>query len=60
MSDDLEADLGLDSLERIRLVTKLEGIYGKQYRQDLLNCRTLQEMAAILAPSQPSIVNSYW
>ena len=59
-SDDLEADLGLDSLERIRLVTKLEGIYGKQYRQDLLNCRTLQEMAAILAPSQPSIVNSYW
>ncbi|TRT78765.1 MAG: acyltransferase domain-containing protein [Microcystis aeruginosa Ma_AC_P_19900807_S299] len=39
MSDDLEADLGLDSLERIRLVTKLEGIYGKQYRQDLLNCR---------------------
>lgn len=59
MSDDLEADLGLDSLERIRLVTKLEGIYGKQYRQDLLNCRTLQEMAAILAPSQPSIVNSY-
>ncbi|NCT42197.1 MAG: acyltransferase domain-containing protein [Microcystis aeruginosa G11-09] len=60
ISDDLEADLGLDSLERIRLVTKLEGIYGKQYRQDLLNCRTLQEMAAILAPSQPSIVNSYW
>lgn len=59
ISDDLEADLGLDSLERIRLVTKLEGIYGKQYRQDLLNCRTLQEMAAILAPSQPSIVNSY-
>jgi acyl carrier protein len=59
MSDDLEADLGLDSLERIRLVTKLEGIYGKQYRQDLLNCRTLQEMAAILAPYQPSIVNSY-
>ncbi|MBD2117848.1 MULTISPECIES: type I polyketide synthase [Microcystis] len=59
MSDDLEADLGLDSLERIRLVTKLEGIYGKQYRQNLLNCRTLQEMAAILAPSQPSIVNSY-
>ena len=58
-SDDLEADLGLDSLERIRLVTKLEGIYGKQYRQDLLNCRTLQEMAAILAPSQPSILNSY-
>lgn len=59
ISDDLEADLGLDSLERIRLVTKLEGIYGKQYRQNLLNCRTLQEMAAILAPSQPSIVNSY-
>ena len=59
ISDDLEADLGLDSLERIRLVTKLEGIYGKQYRQDLLNCRTLQEMAAILALSQPSIVNSY-
>ncbi|AVQ71833.1 MULTISPECIES: type I polyketide synthase [Microcystis] len=59
ISDDLEADLGLDSLERIRLVTKLEGIYGKQYRQDLLNCRTLQEMAVILAPSQPSILNSY-
>ena len=49
MSDDLEADLGLDSLEQIRLVTRLEGMYGKNYRQALLNCRTLEEMAIVLS-----------
>jgi acyl transferase domain-containing protein len=60
ISDDLEADLGLDSLERIRLVTRLETVYGKDYRQALLDCRTLQEMVEILAPVQstvPSVVN---
>lgn len=51
MSDDLEADLGLDSLERIRLVTRLEAVYGKDYRQALLDCRTLGEMVEILAPA---------
>jgi acyl transferase domain-containing protein len=55
MSDDLEADLGLDSLERIRLVTRLEGVYGKNYRQALLNCRTLQEMELILS-AEPLLV----
>lgn len=51
MDDDLEADLGLDSLERIRLVTQLEGAYGKQYRQQLLDCRTLAEMVTVLTPN---------
>ena len=54
ISDDLEADLGLDSLEMIRLITRLEDIYGKDYRQALFDCRTLKEMAAILATSQTS------
>ncbi|MGK7949303.1 MAG: beta-ketoacyl synthase N-terminal-like domain-containing protein [Xenococcaceae cyanobacterium] len=49
IEDDLEADLGLDSLERIRLVTRLESIYGKQHRQALLNCRSLQEMIVVLS-----------
>ncbi|MBD2203723.1 acyltransferase domain-containing protein [Calothrix sp. FACHB-1219] len=57
MSDDLEADLGLDSLERIRLVTRLEGLYGKNYRQALLNCRSLEEMAVILAPTTTPVIN---
>ncbi|ABA24342.1 Beta-ketoacyl synthase [Trichormus variabilis ATCC 29413] len=55
MSDDLEADLGLDSLELIRLVTRLESVYGKNYRQCLLNCRTLEEMVVVLSAESLAI-----
>ena len=49
MDKDLEADLGMDSLERIRIVTRLEKFYGKVDRQALLSCRSLQEMTNLLA-----------
>lgn len=45
LSLDLEADLGLDSLERIRLVAQIEQQWGQIDRKQLLSCRTLQEMA---------------
>jgi len=48
MDKDLEADLGMDSLERIRVVTRLEKLHGKLDRQALLSCRSLQEMASTL------------
>ena len=45
---DLEADLGLDSLERVRIVTRLQGARGRIDHQALLACRTLAEMAGVL------------
>jgi amino acid adenylation domain-containing protein len=48
INKDLEADLGLDSLGRIRIVTRLYKEYGKVDRRALLACRSLQEMASIL------------
>lgn len=52
---DLEADLGLDSLDKIRLVTRLERQLGKLDRLALLACRSLQEMALVLpAAAAPS------
>lgn len=44
----MEADLGVDSLERIRIITRLEKLIGKVDRQALLSCRSLQEMANTL------------
>jgi fengycin family lipopeptide synthetase B len=50
---DLEADLGLDSLERIRIVARLhaqtERNGGNVARDALLACRTLAEMAAVVS-----------
>ncbi|NEP55213.1 MAG: hypothetical protein F6K65_43095, partial [Moorea sp. SIO3C2] len=51
MDLDLEADLGVDSLERIRIITHLEKLYGKVDRQGLLSCRSVQEMASTLSQS---------
>jgi acyl transferase domain-containing protein len=53
MDKDLEADLGMDSLERIRIVTRLEKFYGKVDRQALLSCRSLQEMTNLLVSNAP-------
>jgi fengycin family lipopeptide synthetase B len=58
MDKDLEADLGLDSLERIRMVSRLEHFVGKLDRQALLACRTLNEMAACLAPPAAVIASA--
>ncbi|WP_341529633.1 beta-ketoacyl synthase N-terminal-like domain-containing protein [Nostoc sp. UHCC 0302] len=49
MDKDIEADLGVDSLERIRIITRLEKLIGKVDRQALLSCRSLQEMANTLS-----------
>ncbi|MBD2515233.1 amino acid adenylation domain-containing protein [Nostoc sp. FACHB-973] len=52
MDKDLESELGIDSLEMIRIITKLEKQLGKVNRQALLSCRTLGEMAAVLSNQQ--------
>ncbi|MFD1773340.1 non-ribosomal peptide synthetase [Paenibacillus rhizophilus] len=44
MSRDLEAELGLDSLQRIRLIARLGGVFGKIDKAALFECRTLNEM----------------
>jgi amino acid adenylation domain-containing protein len=51
LDKDFEADLGLDSLERIRIVTRLHTLSADVDRQKLLACRTLREMAEALAPA---------
>lgn len=55
---DLETELGIDSLDSIRLVTKLQQKLARKIdRQKLLSCRSLAEMArvisATLVTSQP-------
>jgi len=50
-SQDLEADLGIDSLESIRIIAELEKQLKRTLdRQALLGCRSLNEMAGILDP----------
>ncbi|WP_394850184.1 amino acid adenylation domain-containing protein [Pendulispora brunnea] len=53
---DLEADLGLDSLERIRVVSQIEATHTGVHARDLLGCRTILEMAGRISPrpSRPS------
>jgi amino acid adenylation domain-containing protein len=48
LSKDLEADLGLDSLERIRIVSRLQHFVPELNRGALLSCRTLCEMLECL------------
>ncbi|MCK0471184.1 non-ribosomal peptide synthetase [Halalkalibacter sp. APA_J-10(15)] len=43
INKDLDAELGLDSLERIRLVAKLEKLFSNADRQSLFECRTVSE-----------------
>lgn len=50
---DLEADLGMDSLERIRVVGRLRQHHPAADTRALLGCRSLREMAGLLKP-QPS------
>ena len=45
---DLESELGLDSLERIRIVGRLQQQMGRVDTRALLGCRRLREMAALL------------
>ncbi|MEO1341442.1 MAG: condensation domain-containing protein, partial [Cyanobacteria bacterium J06635_13] len=58
-AQDLETDLGIDSLESIRIITELERrLEQKLDRQALLSCRSLAEIATVLSPSaEPAAVN---
>lgn len=61
LDKDLEADLGLDSLERIRIVSRLEQFSADRFdRQALLSCRSLGEMVAQLGGEQaaPALVSA--
>ena len=52
---DLESELGIDSLELIRLVTQLEKEFGRKLeRQKLLSCRTLTEIGQVISPTPAS------
>ncbi|QWU18296.1 non-ribosomal peptide synthetase [Paenibacillus sophorae] len=44
LSRDLEAELGMDSLQRIRLITQLGKTFKNTDRATLFECRTLNEM----------------
>ncbi|MDT3424985.1 amino acid adenylation domain-containing protein [Paenibacillus forsythiae] len=58
LSMDLEAELGLDSLQRIRLIARLGGIFKGIDKESLLGCRTLNEIIAVMADGsgiQPSL-----
>jgi acyl carrier protein len=58
INKDLEADLGFDSLERIRIVTRLHKENQKSDRKALLNARTLQEMLVIVTNEQLQVTKS--
>lgn len=51
LGKDLAAELGLDSLERIRLIAKIGRTWGRVDRERLFGCRTLEDMAAVLTAS---------
>ncbi|MEO1669937.1 MAG: amino acid adenylation domain-containing protein [Cyanobacteria bacterium J06631_2] len=52
---DLETDMGIDSLESIRIITELERTLARKLdRQALLSCRSLDEIARVLSPSEES------
>ncbi|AFZ56828.1 non-ribosomal peptide synthetase [Anabaena cylindrica FACHB-243] len=57
LDQDLEVDLGIDSLELIRIITKLEKHLGKVNRQVLLSCRSLREMICVLSQEQVPTTN---
>lgn len=55
---DMDKDLdvfGLDSLQRIRVMTRLEKSIGKFNREALFSCRSLNEMVSVISPD---VVNS--
>lgn len=54
---DLEAEFGIDSLERIRIITKIIKTYKGVNRDDLFDCRTVGEMAVIVENGNASAEN---
>ncbi|MCP4286457.1 MAG: AMP-binding protein, partial [Gammaproteobacteria bacterium] len=52
MNKDLEADLGMDSLERIRIVTRIRDSIQGVSALTLMECRSLAEMAGTIGPTE--------
>ncbi|MFC1603218.1 amino acid adenylation domain-containing protein, partial [Pseudomonadota bacterium] len=52
VDQDLEAELGMDSLERIRIITALRQAHPAADRHALMASRTLREMATHLPPQE--------
>ncbi|APM38917.1 non-ribosomal peptide synthetase [Clostridium kluyveri] len=55
---DLEADFGVDSLQRIRIITRLCKLHEGVDKNSLFECRTLSEMA-LLVEKNRSLTESY-
>jgi amino acid adenylation domain-containing protein len=60
---DLEAELGLDSLDLIRLIARISARSNadtdrESEREQLLSCRRLREMVAVLTPEQADLDES--
>ena len=51
---DLECEFGMDSLQKIRVLTRLERLIGKVDKEALFNCRTLHEMASVMGSGEVS------
>ncbi|MBC2578804.1 non-ribosomal peptide synthetase [Clostridium sp. DJ247] len=45
---DLEAEFGMDSLERIRIITRITKIYKNVNKNALFECRTLREILSVI------------
>lgn len=59
LAHDLEYDLGVDSLERIRLVTQIAKSLGKgALSKALIRSRSLQDMIDVLASTEALIINA--
>lgn len=56
LNKDIDSELGIDSLERIRLVTRLSKTKKNLDRKNMLTCGTLREMASLL--DENSITNN--
>jgi fengycin family lipopeptide synthetase B len=55
LDSDLESEIGMDSLARIRIIAKVSSLStGKVDRDALFNCRTLREMVQVIDRSYPS------
>jgi amino acid adenylation domain-containing protein len=51
LTADLDEDLSVDSLQRVRLIGKMQEKYGTHLRDLLFACSTLMEMALVIDPN---------
>ncbi|MCX7922531.1 MAG: amino acid adenylation domain-containing protein [Clostridia bacterium] len=58
LDKDIDSDLGIDSLERIRLVTRLSKTRKDLDRRSLFACSTLREISQLLEANSNSVILS--